>query len=169
MSDSTIDLKRRDRIILGEYANDPTLSARELCDILEEEYDIDVSRVTVSESLRKMREEAIFREAIIPNEGYLFFSLFEFQFFPPNFDENWRDAMEYIQTSDHTLLFWLSDGSYQWRSMMIFRNREQESKWIHHFYKEHGDLLLDLRNSVVTNVLKFDTNAAIFETMLGQN
>lgn len=168
MPDSAIDLKRRDRIILGEYANDPMLSAQELRDILEEEYDIDVSRVTVSESLRRMREQNIFREAIIPNEEYLFFSLFEFQFFPPNFAENWREALEAIQSSDHTLLFWLADGSYQWRSMMIFRNREQESKWIHDFYKEHGDLLLDFRNSVVTNVMKFDTNATIFETMLGQ-
>lgn len=166
MPDKELNLKKRDRIILGEYSNDPTLSARELRDILEEEYEIETSRVTVSESLRKMREDNVFREAVIPNEEYLFFSLFEYQFFPPNFDESWRGSLEHIQQSDHTLLFWLSDGSYQWKSMMIFRDREQESKWIHRFYTDHGNLLIDLRNTVVTNVMKFDTNSAIFENML---
>ena len=168
MSGQEFQLKQRDRIILGEYSNDPTLSARELRDILEKDHGISVSRVTVSESLRKMREEDLFREAVIPNEEYLFFSLFEYQFFPPNFNDNWREALEHIKQSDHTLLFWLSDGMYQWRSVMIFRNREQESRWIHEFYKSHGELVVNLNNSVVTNVLKFDTSPAIFQDMLGK-
>lgn len=166
MTDDQLGLKRRDRIILGEYSNDPTLSARELRDILEEDYGIDVSRVTVSESLREMRSRGIFRETIIPNEEHLFFSLFEYRFFPPGFQEGWENAMEYILDSDHTLLFWLADGTHQWKSIMIFRDREQESKWIHEFYKEHGPAFLDLQNTVVTNVLKFDTNSSIFKDML---
>lgn len=162
------DFKERDKYILSELSYDPTLSAQELRDILEEEYDIDISRVTVSESIRKMREEGVFREAIIPNEEYLFFSHFEYQFFPPNFDEEWRDALEYICNNKHTLLFFLADGQYQWKSIMMFRDRKQESKWIHEFYKKHGNLLLDLRNTVATNVLKFNADPEIFQTLIGE-
>lgn len=87
---------------MGEDSNDSTLSARELRAI-PEEYGIDVSRVTVSESLREMHLKGIFQEAVIPDEDYLFFSFFEYQF---------------------------------------------------------------LTESMVTNVLKFDTNPSISKTML---
>ena len=164
--DRDAELKDRDKYILSELAADPTLSAREICDRLKDEYGIETSRVTVSESIRQMREEGIFREAVIPNEEFLFFSLFEYQFYPPNFHEEWRDALESIRNDEHTLFFFLSDGSYKWKSVMVFRNREQESKWIHEFYKDHGDLLLDLHNTVVTNVLKFNADPKVFETIL---
>jgi len=160
------DFKERDRYILSELSEDPTLSAKELRNILEEKHNIDISRVTVSESIRKMREEGVFRETIIPNEEYLFFALFEYQFFPPNFSDEWEDALSHIRFNEHTLLFFLADGQYQWKSVMIFRDLEQQSKWIHDFYKEYGDLILDLRNTVVTNVLKFSADPAIFQTML---
>jgi DNA-binding Lrp family transcriptional regulator len=160
------DFKDRDKYILSELAADPTLSAQEIRDRLREKHDIEASRVTISESIRKMREEGVFREAVIPNEEYLFFSLFEYQFFPPNFDEEWKDALETIRNDEHTLLFFLADGQYQWKSVMIFQDREQESKWIHEFYKHHGDLLLDLRNTVVTNVLKFNADPKVFQTLL---
>ncbi|MDS0300192.1 winged helix-turn-helix domain-containing protein [Halogeometricum sp. S1BR25-6] len=160
------DLKDRDRYILGELADDPTLSAQELRDLLEEKYGIDVSRVTVSESIRQMREEGVFRETVIPNEEYLFFSLFEYQFFPPNFAAEWRAAMEFIRSDEHTLFFFLADGQYQWKSVMIFRDIEQQSRWIHEFYKAYGDLILDLKNTVVTNVLKFSADPEVFRTLL---
>jgi DNA-binding Lrp family transcriptional regulator len=160
------NFKERDRYILSELSNDSTLSSQELTDILDEKYDIDISRVTVSESIRQMREAGVFREALIPNEEYLFFSLFEYQFFPPNFSDEWRDAMEHIRHNEHTLIFFLADGQYQWKSIMVFRNREQESRWIHEFYKEYGDLLLDLKNTVVTNVLKFNADPEVFQTLL---
>jgi len=158
--------KDRDQYILSELADDPTLSAKELRNILEAKYDISISRVTVSESIRQMRDEGVFREAVIPNEEYLFFALFEYQFFPPNFSEEWYDALEYIRYNKHTLLFFLADGQYQWKSVMIFRDLEQQSKWIHEFYKEYGDLILDLENTVVTNVLKFGTDPEVFKTIL---
>lgn len=160
------NLKDRDRYILSELANDPTLSAQELRDLLEKKYDIDVSRVTVSESIRQMREEDVFRETIIPNEEYLFFSLFEYQFFPPNFASEWRAALEFIRSDKHTLFFFLADGQYQWKSIMIFKDIEQQSRWIHEFYKAYGDLVLDLRNTVVTNVLKFSADPEVFQTLL---
>src|SRR5690554_3493384 len=110
------NFKERDKYILSELSNDPTLSAQEIRDRLKSKYGIETSRVTISESIRQMREEGVFREAVIPNEEYLFFSLFEYQFFPPNFDEEWRDALEFIRNDEHTLLFFLADGQYQWKS-----------------------------------------------------
>jgi DNA-binding Lrp family transcriptional regulator len=160
------NLKTRDRYILSELSGDPTLSAKELRDILDEKYDIDISRVTVSESIRQMRNEGVSRNAIIPNEEYLFFTLFEYKFFPPNFADRWRDVLEFIRSSKHTLLFFLADGEYQWKSVMIFQDIDQHSQWIHNFYKEHGDLIIDLRNTVVTNVLKFGADPEVFETIV---
>lgn len=160
------DLKERDRYILSELSEDPTLSAKELRDILDDSYDIDISRVTVSESIREMRNEGVFRNAIIPNEDYLFFALFEYRFFPPNFADRWYEALDFIRNDKHTLLFFLSDGEYQWKSVMIFKDIEQHSRWIHEFYKEYGDLVLDLRNTIVTNVLKFGAEPEVFKTMI---
>lgn len=162
------EFKERDIIILRELARDPELSSRNLTTILEEEHDIDVSHVTVSETIRKMRDEGVFREAIIPNEEYFIFGLFEFKFNPENFAEGWRSAMETIRDDEHTLFYFLSDGEYQWKTVMMFPSTEAESKWIHEFYKEHGDVIDNIRNSVVTNVLKFGTDPEVFESLSGE-
>ncbi|WP_101296340.1 Lrp/AsnC family transcriptional regulator [Halegenticoccus soli] len=157
--------KQRDAIILRELAANPQVTSRELASILAEKYDIDVSHVTVSETIRKMRDRGVFREAIIPNEEYYIFGLFEFKFNPEHFEEGWRAAMEHIRDDEHTLFYFLSSGDYQWKSVMMFRDREQESRWIHEFYKEHGRVVSNIRNSVIHNVLKFRTDPAMFERL----
>jgi enoyl-CoA hydratase/carnithine racemase len=58
------EFKPRDVYVLRELSRDPQLSSRDLARILEEKYDIDVSHVTVSESIRGMREHGVFREAV---------------------------------------------------------------------------------------------------------
>lgn len=63
----------------------------------EDGHGIEVSHVTVSESIRTMRSEGVFREAIVHNDAYFNFVLFEFKFDPANFEENWRDAMNAIK------------------------------------------------------------------------
>jgi len=156
------EFKERDVLILRELSDDPQLSSRELATILEEEHDICVSHVTVSESIRKMREEGVFRETIVPNEAYFNFALFEFKFNPAHFAEGWHDAMTAIRHDRHTLLYFLSDGEYQWKSVMMFPSRKAESRWIHDFYKDHGDVIDNVRNSVVHNVLKFRTDREMF-------
>ncbi|XVH30287.1 winged helix-turn-helix domain-containing protein [Haloferacaceae archaeon DSL9] len=165
MSGDDWNLSDRDAIILGELAADPQRSSRELRDLLKADHGIDVSHVTVSETIRRLRREGVFREAIVPNEEYLFFSLFEFQFNPEHFASEWRAAMEDIREDKHTFMYFLSDGEYQWKTIMMFKNREQESRWIHEFYKTHGKLVNNLRNSVVTNVLKFGTDPELFESL----
>ena len=163
------DFKERDILILRELSRDPQLSSRDLARILEEDHGIDVSHVTVSESIRGMREEGVFREAIIPNEEYFIFGLFEFKINPTSFDEGWRDAMEAIRDDEHTVFYFLSDGEYQWKSVMMFPSREAESKWIHDFYKEHGEIVHNIRNSVVHNVLKFRTDPEILADLSRTN
>jgi len=159
------EFKERDIIILKELAKNPQVSSRDLTDILEADYDIDVSHVTVSESIRKMRDEGVFREAIIPNETYFIFALFEFKFNPEHFAEGWREAMEYIRDHENTLFYFLSDGEYQWKSVMMFPTRQSESEWIHQFYKDHGSVVHNIRNTVVTNVLNFGTNPDLFDSL----
>jgi len=165
MTDTTWELKHRDAIILAELSRDPQRSARELTAVLEEEHDIEVSHVTVSQSIRKMRDAGVFREAIIPNEEYFSFALFEFKFNPENFSEGWRSAMEDIRDDESTLLYCLADGEYQWKSIMMFESMEAETRWVHEFYKEHGDVVENVRISALTNVLKFGTNPGLFEKL----
>ena len=159
------EFKQRDVYILQELSNDPQLSLRDLADILEEKHDIDVSHVTVSESIRGMREVGVFREAIVPNEEYFIFGMFEFKLNPEHFNETWREALKAIRSSPNTLFMFLSDGEYQWKSIMMFPDRRSESKWIHDFYKEHGDSVQNIRNSVVHNVLKFRTDPEILGSL----
>ncbi|MFB6093092.1 MAG: winged helix-turn-helix domain-containing protein [Haloquadratum sp.] len=165
MSDTTPewDFKERDVIILRELARDPQLSARELTDVLDEDYDIDVSHVTVSKAIRNMRDAGVFREAIIPNESYFLFALMEFKFNPEHFADNWREAMNHIRDSQYTLFYFLADGEYQWKAVMMFPSQEAESKWLHHFYKEHGKVVNNVRSSTMTNVLKFGTTPGLFD------
>jgi DNA-binding Lrp family transcriptional regulator len=159
------NFKERDIKILQEISEDPQISSRELADVLAEKYDIDVSHVTISETIRRMRESGVFREAILPNEQFFNFALFEFKFDPDNFEEEWRAAMEDIIDDRHTLMYFISNGEYQWKTIMMFRDRESESKWIHDFYKEHGSVVSNVRNSVVHNLLKFQTDSEIFELL----
>ena len=91
------EFSERDICILKELSRDPQLSSRKLADRLEEKYDIDVSHVTVSESVRKMREEGVFRDAILINEAYFNFSLIEFKFNTSKFADKWKEAMEHIR------------------------------------------------------------------------
>ncbi|MFP9192689.1 winged helix-turn-helix domain-containing protein [Natronosalvus vescus] len=159
------EFKERDLKILRELARDPQISSRELAAVLEEKYGIDVSHVTVSETIRQMRERDIFREAILPNEQFYNFALFEFKFNPEHFGEHWEEAMEYIMDDEHTMMYFISNGEYQWKTIMMFRTREAESKWIHEFYKQYGNVVSNVRNSVVHNLLKFRTDPEIFELL----
>jgi len=156
------DFKERDVLILRELSDDPQLSSRELAELLEEKHDISVSHVTVSESIRKMRQHGVFREAIVPNEEYFNFALFEFKFNPEHFEDGWREAMATIRDDRHSLFYFLSDGEYQWKSVMMFQSRKAESRWIHEFYKDHGNVVQNIRNSVIHNVLKFRTDPEMF-------
>lgn len=154
----------RDINILKELTKDPHVSSRQLADILKSEYGIEVSHATVNNAIRDMRESDVFRETIMPNEKYFLFSMFEFKFNPENFEDLWRDALEHIRNDKHTLFYWVADGEYQWKTIMMFANRERESKWIHEFYKDYGGLVENIRSSVVTNLLKYRTDPEIFET-----
>lgn len=157
------EFKERDIAILRELAKDPEVSSRALADILLEEYDIDLSYVTVNESVRKMRNAGVFREAIVPNEEYFVFELFEFKFNPEYFADEWRRTMEHIRDNEHTLLYFLSDGEYQWKTIMLFPSREVGERWLHEFYKTHGKTVSNVRTSVMTNVLKFGADPELFD------
>jgi DNA-binding Lrp family transcriptional regulator len=159
------EFSERDICILKELSRDPQLSSRKLADRLEEKYDIDVSHVTVSESVRKMREEGVFRDAILINEAYFNFTLMEFKFDTSEYADRWREAMEYIRDDEHTLFYSLSTGTYQWKTIMMFPGREAESRWVHEFYKKHGDAIDSLRNQALHNVLKFRTDPGLLDTL----
>ena len=73
--------------------------------------------------------------------------------------------MTIIRDSPSALLYVLSDGEYEWKSVRMLTSRDAQSKWIHEFYKDHGAVVDNLRNSVVTNVLKFRTDPEILASL----
>lgn len=162
------EFDKRDICILKELSQEPQLSSRKLADRLESKYDIDVSHVTVSESVREMRNQGVFRDAILINESYFNFVLLEFKFDLDHFAESWREAMEYIRDSEHTLFYSLSTGTYQWKAIMLFSSREEESRWLHEFYKKHGDVIDNVRNHTLHNVLKFRTDPDLLDNLREQ-
>ena len=157
--------KRRDVCILKELSRDPQLSSRKLADRLSEKHDVDISHVTVSESVREMRERGVFRDAVLINEAFFTFSLLEFKFDPSHYAEKWRDAMEYIRDDKHTLFYSLSTGTYQWKTIMMFSHRQQESQWFHEFYKRHGEVVENVRVDGLHNVIKFRTDPELFDDL----
>lgn len=158
-------LKDRDIAILKELTRNPQISSRELATTLEEEYGISVAHTTVNESMRKMREADVFREVIIPHMSYVRVSLFEFKFNFENFADRWRDAFDAIRNDPSTLFYFLAGGEYPWMTIMMFRNLEMESRWVHEFIKEYGDLISDLRNRTIYKVASFQTNPELFELL----
>ena len=159
------EFSQRDVCILKELSREPQLSSRELARRLESKYDIDVSHVTVSETVRKMREEGVFRDAILVNEAYFNFALLEFKFDASHFADRWREAMEFIRDDEHTLFYSLSTGTYQWKAIMLFPSRAAESRWVHEFYKHHGDVVENVRNHALHNVLKFRTDPELLDVL----
>ena len=159
------EFNQRDICILKELSQDPQLSSRKLAARLSENYDIDVSHVTVSESVREMRERGVFRDAILVNEAYFNFSLLEFKFNPEHFADNWRDAMVYIRDDEHALFYSLSNGEYQWKAIMMFTSLEAESRWLHEFYKHHGKVVQNVRTTALHNVIKFRTDPELFDNL----
>jgi len=159
------EFRQRDICILKELSREPQLSSRKLADRLSEKHGIEISHVTVSESVREMRERGVFRDAILINEEFFTFSLFEFKFDPSHYADRWREAMEYIRDDEHTLFYCLSTGAYQWKTIMLFSDREQESRWIHEFYKHHGEVVDNVRNQRLHNVIKFRTDPALFDEL----
>jgi DNA-binding Lrp family transcriptional regulator len=159
------EFKQRDICILKELSQEPQLSSRKLAERLSEKHGVTVSHVTVSESVRKMRERGVFRDAILINEEFFTFSLFQFKFDPSQFADEWRNAMEYIRGDEHTLFYSLSTGTYQWTTIMLFTDHEQESKWLHEFYKTHGDVVDGIKVDALHNVIKFRTDPELFDEL----
>jgi DNA-binding Lrp family transcriptional regulator len=157
--------RERDICILKELTQEPQLSSRKLATRLSEKYGIDISHVTVSETVREMREQGVFRDAILINEAFFTFSLLEFKFDPSYYADKWREAMEYIRDDEHTLFYSLSTGTYQWKTIMMFPERRQESQWVHEFYKKHGDVVDNVRVDELHNVIKFGTDPELFDEL----
>jgi hypothetical protein len=48
---------------------------------------------------------------------------------------------------------------------MLFSDREQESRWIHEFYKQHGEVVENVRTEGLYNVIKFRTDPELLDEL----
>lgn len=166
--DDSLDVSPRDIAILKARVDYPTVSTRELSRILDSEYGISLSHNRVNEILRAMSEEEVFREIVLPNRELFNHYLFRIAFDFPNFEEHWRDCYEALVEDPHVLMFFTADSNYHWHLVIQFRTNERMERWVHEFFKTHGDLISEFHNTTLHSVHKFRTQAAIFDDILAE-
>ena len=157
------EIKLVEITLLKEKVAKPNASTRELSKILKTKYGISLSHTRISEILREMKEKGVFRESVIPNENMFTFFLLEISFNNEHFRDEWRKALDYILNDPHTLLFFITDGVYRWKMIMLFRTFEEMSRWAHNLLKEHGKLIGELNINVLYRVLKFKLDDRVFD------
>jgi len=165
---STEDISPRDLAILKVRVANPTASTRELSAILEAEYDISLSHNRINEILRELAEGAVFRETIIPNESLFNHYLFRIAFHFPSFAEHWEECYWSLVDDPHVMMFFTADSDYHWHVLAQFRRDEQMQRWVHEFFKAHGQLLAGFHNTSLFGVHKFHTDAEIFDDVMAE-
>lgn len=166
--DNSLDVSPRDIVILKARVDNPTASTRELSRILHSEYGISLSHNRINEILRKMSEQEVFRESILPDREIFRHYLFRIAFNFPSFEEKWRECYEALVNDPHVLMFFTADSNYHWHVIIQFRTNEQMERWVHEFFKTHGELIGEFNNTMLHSVHKFQTEAAIFDDILAE-
>jgi hypothetical protein len=160
------DVSPRDIVILKTRVANPTASTRELSEILEEQHGIKLSHNRINEILREMSENDLFRETIIPDERIFRHYLFRIAFHYPNFEEHWESCYWDIVNDPHVLMFFNADGAYHWHIIAQFRTDDQQQRWVHQLFKDHGQMIAQYDTTMLHTVHKFQTDAEMFDDML---
>lgn len=163
------DISARDLIILKVRVANPTVPIRKLKEILEETYGIELSHNRINEILHSMADEGIYRETILPDQTLFQHYLFRIAFHYPNFEENWRSCYQYLVDDPHVIIFFNADTQFQWHVIAQFRTDERMERWVHEFFKDHGDLIEQFHNTMLHTVHKFRTDAEIFDDILRED
>lgn len=167
--DTTEDVSPRNIVILKVRVANPTASTRKLSEILEAEYDISLSHNRINEILREMAESGLYRETVLPDQSIFKHYLFRVAFHYPNFEEHWEDCYWDLVDDPHVLMFFNADSEYHWQFITQFRTNDQMERWIHQFFKDHGQVISGFHNTMLHNVHKFQTDAEIFDDILRES
>ncbi|MDY6765563.1 MAG: helix-turn-helix domain-containing protein [Halobacteria archaeon] len=165
-STSTDEIPPRDIVILKVRVANPTASTRELSDILEDKYGISLSHNRINEILREMASEGVYQETVFPHRQLFQHYLFRIAFHYPNFEDHWEDCYWSLVDDPHVLMFFNADSNYHWQVIAQFRTAEKMQRWVHNFFKEHGELIENFHNTTLPKVHKFQTDAEIFDSIL---
>ena len=164
--DAPADVSPRNVAILKERVNHPTASTRELSTVLDEKYNISLSHNRINEILREMSDQGIFRETFIPNRNIFAHYLFRLAFHYPNFRDHWEECHRTLIDDPHTMMFFNADSTFHWQLLMQFRSNSQMERWVHEFFKTHGELIAEFDITMLHRVHKFRTEAEIFDDIL---
>lgn len=167
--DFDADLSPRDLVLLKIRIDNPTAPVRDIRDILEEEYGIELSHNRVNELLHEMADQDAFREVIFPNEDIFNTHLFRVAFHYPNFEQQWEECYWELMEDPHVVMFFNADSYYHWQLLMQFNTDREAERWIHHFFKKHGGLIAQFDNTKLPTVHKFHSQASIFDELLWQS
>jgi len=167
-SDQKSAVSPRNIVILKVRVANPGASTRELSEILEREYGIELSHNRVNEILREMADDGLYRETVIPDQSIFNHFLFRLSFYYPNFADYWEECYWALRDDPHVLMFFNADSEYHWQFITQFRSIDRMQRWIHEFFKEYGEFISGFHNTVLHQVHKFQTDAAVFDEMLAE-
>lgn len=160
------DIDPRGIVILKTRVANPAASTRELSDILEREYDISLSHNRINEILREMADSGLYRDTMVPDENLFRHYLFRIAFYYPNFEDHWEECYWDLREDPHVLMFFNADSHYHWQVIAQFRKDEQQTRWVHDFFKRHGELIMQFHTTMLQTVHKFQTDASLFNDIL---
>lgn len=160
------DLSPRDIVLLKVRIEHPAAPVREIRDVLEERYGISLSHNRVNELLRELETEEVFRTEAVPNRELFQYHLFRIAFHYPNFEEKWEDCYWELMEDPHVVLFANADDYYYWTLVTQFNDDSEAERWIHHFFKKHGELIAQFDNTKLPTVHKFFTDGDILNERL---
>ena len=160
------DLTPRDIVLLKARVENPTVSVRKIRDILEDEYGISLSHNRVNELLHEMETDEVLQTQVVPNVELFDYYLFRIAFHYPNFEEQWEKCYWELSEDPHVVFFTNADDYYHWILITQFHDDRGAEQWMHHFFKNHGDLIAQFDNTKLPSIHKFYTSGDVLNERL---
>ena len=154
---------KRDLLILKERIDNPVASSRELSEILESEHGISLSHNRINEIMNELKENGYFEKTFIPSEKLFSQYLFQIQFNYSKFDKYWEECYYALVSDPHIMMFFTTDGAYNWQLIAQFSRDEVAYKWVHDFFKTYGELLGEFMIYDIDKIHCFKTDGEIFD------
>lgn len=163
-----LDIPPRDVAILKARLKYPAASVRELTDVLETEYDIDLSHNRVNDILNEIKEQDFYQETGLLNKSLLNYHLFRIAFHYPSFEERWEDCYTDLMNDPHVVMFFNADDYHHWQFVTQFVDNKHSEEWKHEFFTKHGDLIAQFDKTAMPTVHKLQFDPAVLDDFLAE-
>ncbi|WP_246985563.1 helix-turn-helix domain-containing protein [Halorientalis marina] len=160
------ELSPRDTVILKTRLEYPDASVREIRDRLEDTYDISLSHNRVNEILRGMRDDGLFDQPALPDEGLLEYYRCEIGLDYTHFADHREACYDELLADPHVVSFVEVASGRHWQFTAAFLSDEAAQSWLHDLFEEHGALFAEFDQSKLTAIHKRHVDADVLDDLL---